>query len=405
MKILQVGYIDTTGRRFNGTDLSKQLRKVGIESENCVFFKRTKDSNTYLLVSFWGYQILWAGIYLLEKLFSLQSVLYPFSFFLSYKKFFKNSDVIHYQVIHKGFFSLLSLPRLTRLKPTVWTLHDPWAMTGHCIYPYKCKNWATGCGGCNNLSTPISMIIDNSKMMWNLKRKVYKKSKIDIVVASKWMYDMAKQSPLLENFKIHLIPFGIDLNVYKPNNPTQARVKLGIDKDNFVIAFRSRDSEYKGQEYIKECLKKIKSNKPITILTVDQKGKLNELKNKFQVIELGWSDNDQMMVDFYNACDVFLMPSIAEAFGLMAIEAMACGKPILTFKGTSLEQVIFAPLGGIAVPMRDSDALANELQKIIDNPILGKKIGEQAFKIARENYDEKIYINKLANLYKEVSSQ
>ncbi|MFA6393162.1 MAG: glycosyltransferase [Candidatus Paceibacterota bacterium] len=404
MKILQVGNIDTVGGRFNGSKLSKQLRIVGIESENCVFEKKTNDPNTYLLANFWGYRKIWAICYRLEKYFSLQSILYPFSFLLPLKKYFKNADLIHYHLIHTGFFSLLSLPWLTHLKPTIWTLHDPWAMTGHCIYPYKCKNWATGCGECNNLSTPITMRRDNSRLMWKIKKWVYKNSKIDIVVASTWMYNMAKQSPLLENFNIHMIPFGIDLSIYKPNNKTESRNKFGIDQNSFVVAFRSRDGEYKGLEYIKECLNKIKSNKNITILTVDQTNQMEEFKNKFQVIEVdaGWGENDHIMADFYNACDIFLIPSIAEAFGLMAVEAMACGKPILTFKDTSIEEVILAPLGGIAVPMRDSDALAIELQKIIDNPIIGKKIGEQALKIAKENYNENMYINRIINLYKEI---
>jgi glycosyltransferase involved in cell wall biosynthesis len=406
MKILQIGNADAAGARINGFNLSKQLRKAGVESENCVWEKKTDDTKTYPLVNFPGYKKIHRHFRRLENMLSLQSVLYPFSFALPFKKYFRNSDIVHYHIIHNGFFSLLALPLLTKLKPSIWSAHDPWIMTGHCMHQYECERWMTGCGNCPNLNTPFKMKRDNTRLMWNLKNKVYKNSKIDVVVDGKWMFDLAKKSPLLSNFKIHMIPpVGLDLNLYKPKDKIEARNKLGIGRDNFVIFFRATESEYKGLPYIKECLRNIKTDKPKTILTVDQKNLMNEFKDKFQVIDLGWTEDDETMVNAYNACDVFLMPSVAENFGVMAVEAMACGKPVLTFKGTGLESTIFSPQGGIAVPMGDSNALAAELQNFIDHPAIGQKIGKQGVDIAAKHYSEKIYINKIIDLYQEVLSR
>jgi glycosyltransferase involved in cell wall biosynthesis len=62
------------------------------------------------------------------------------------------------------------------------------------------------------------------------------------------------------------------------------------------------------------------------------------------------------------------MPSMAEAFGMMAIEAMSCGRPVLCFEGTSLPGVTFAPDAGIAVPAADPAALAAVISNWIEHP-------------------------------------
>lgn len=62
------------------------------------------------------------------------------------KKEFKEADIIHFHNLHGDYFNYLSLPCLTRLKPSVWTLHDMQSFTGHCAFSYGCEKWKTGCG-------------------------------------------------------------------------------------------------------------------------------------------------------------------------------------------------------------------------------------------------------------------
>ncbi len=81
-------------------------------------------------------------------------------------------------------------------------------------------------------------------------------------------------------------------------------------------------------------------------------------------MELGWIENTGTIAEALNAADLFLMPSIAEAFGLMAIESMACGTPVIVFEGTALPETINAPECGIAVPYKDSHALARAIDEV-----------------------------------------
>lgn len=399
MKTLQVSNIDTSGSRFNGSDLHRKLLEKGINSHLCVRIKKTSDQYTWKIANVFGIRILNFAIKQLEKILSVQSLLYPSSVQFYYDKRFNNVDVVHYHLIHTGFFSILTLPKLSKMKPSLWTLHDPWAITGHCYHPYDCQRWKTGCGKCPHLNTHLRMYIDHTNFMWKIKKWVFKNSKLDVVVASKWMYNMAKASPLLSNTKIHLIPFGIDLDQFCPNDMKQAKIKFEIDPDSFVIGFRSTKIEFKGLKYIKECLKDLNTQgKNISILTIDKKNLLNDLKDKYQIFDLGWL-NEKELPSFYNACDVFLMPSVAETFGLMAVEAMACGKPVVVFDETSLSDVVFSPVGGLAVKYADSNALKDAIEYLIDNIEIRKSIGLNARKLAIENYDQEVFVNNIINLY------
>lgn len=402
MKILQVGNTDAYGERFNGTDLSKKLRLSGVKSQYCVWDKSTNDKNVWQIADFKKRDDLNKKISSAEKKLSLQSLLYPWTFQLLFDKRFRKADLVHYHLIHSANFNIAALPLLSRMKPSVWTLHDPWAMTGHCIHPLGCERWRTGCEKCPRIDVPIPMKDDRTRFMWKTKSFLFRHSKIDIIVASKWMLNLVKSSPLMSKLKVHLIPFGLDLKTFRPLNSQLSKKKLGISPDSFVIAFRAINVEFKGLNFIKKVLRQLNSKRKICLLTFNDKGLMDKFKDKYQIVDLGWIDDEKYLVTAYNAADVFLMPSLAEAFGMMAIEAMACGKPILTFKGTSLEEVIHAPEGGIAVPMGDTNGLKIEIERLLKRPILVRQMGTKARKLAIKYYDEKTYLKRLMSLYKEV---
>jgi len=409
MNVLQVGNTDIVGRRFNGHDINLWLNEKGHYAQQCVWHKQGSDEKTWELLS---------KSYLrdsthrlisdIELSLGIQSLLYPYSFKLMFDRRFRSADVVHYHLIHTGYFSLLSLPLLARKKPSIWTLHDPWAMTGHCIYPFDSSGWRTGCGNCPRLATPIAVKKDRTALMWKIKKLIYSKTNIDIVVASKWMLNMVKDSPLFSSFpepRIHHIPFGVDLSVFKPVDSQAARNKLGIKSGSIVICFRSMVSEYKGLAYVIDCLRRLETKHPVCLLTFHDKDQLTQFADRFQVIDLGWVNDQELTVQAYNAADIFLMPSTAEAFGMMAIEAMACGKPVITFDGTSLPEITFAPDGGIAVPQGDVDALLNELQQMIACPEKRLQLGRSALDLARRHYDFNDHAEKLFELYRDASNR
>src|SRR5690606_12504627 len=93
----------------------------------------------------------------LEAATSRHADLHMQSYLLPMHTAFKQADLVHYHIIYDRYFSIRALPYLTRLKPSVWTFHDPWPMTGHCIYPMGCERWMSGCGSCPSLDLPFPM--------------------------------------------------------------------------------------------------------------------------------------------------------------------------------------------------------------------------------------------------------
>ena len=408
--LLQIGFTDTEGARFNGHALHLELVKRGMKSHYMVWRKKSDDPHTSAINSKFN---ITSQHFLahLESLYSLQALFYPYSFQFALDKRFLEADVVHYHLIHTGFFNLASFPLLSKLRPAVWTLHDPWAMTGHCVHPLGCDRWKTGCGSCPNLQTGIPMREDKTAMMWNIKKRVYELSDLDVVVASRWMYDMASESPLMSRCRIHHIPFGIDLNVFQPGRDiVELKRDLGIPPENFVFAYRALPGEHKGLEYVVEAFERFstgecKRGRPITIVLVNQKGHFDKFLQRYHILELGWIDDPNRFAQVLQACDVLLMPSTGESFGMMAIEAMACAKPVIVFDGTALPEVAFAPIGALSVPSRDVDALVAAMQQVYSCDELRTKLGRNAHQLVVDNYSFDVHVTRMLGLYKEVMAR
>jgi glycosyltransferase involved in cell wall biosynthesis len=410
MKILQINAYESPGRRFNGLSITSLLKKYGVESQHLVWYKDTQNTQ---VLTFDGESVVNHAVNTvvnrvinrIERIASLQSVLYPHARQMMKMQAFQDADLLHLHIIHSGFLSLADLPKITALKPTVWTLHDPWAITGHCIYPFDCNRWQIGCGDCPNLKSPMPLLFDTTRFLFNYKRRTYKNAKFDIIVASKWMQNRVESSPLMEGVRVHYVPFGLDLDYWNRDVTPNARERFGIPDNAVVICFRAVDSSFKGLPYIIEALERIQSKQPICLLTMEKKGLLQQFVDRFQLVELGWINDEQCIRDAFIAADIFLMPSTAEAFGVMAIEAMACSKPIISFEGTSLPEVTFAPDIGVSVPMKNVEALYQALQAMIDNPAEREERGRKGRLMAETHYNEEIQAQRLAEIYKRVAAR
>ncbi|CAO4192091.1 D-inositol-3-phosphate glycosyltransferase [Methylorubrum extorquens] len=400
MNIMQISGYETPGMRFNGLSLTPLLRERGINSTHMIWQRDTADPSILSFDSYKSIDLnkLYAKV---ENITSMQSVLYQNVRHITESECFAAADLVHFHLIHTGYLSLLDLREITRSKPTVWTIHDPWAFTGHCVYPMGCERWRIGCGQCPDLTINFPMRSDNTAMMFEYKKYSYSQAKFEIIVASDWMKSMAEQSPLFEGVRIHKIPFGVDLDFFSKAKGSEIRRKHGIPNDAIVICFRSQE-EFKGLHYIKEALSHIRAESDIYLITVANTGLLDEFNDRYKIIEFGWVNDPALLRDIISASDIFLMPSTAEAFGVMAIEAMACCKPVICFEETSLPEVTNSPRSGIAVPMKDAVALAKAITRLIENPEERLSRGRRGLEFARNNYDEIWHAKQMAELYRDV---
>lgn len=378
MNNLQISSYDLIGNKFNGHDLHLYLRDKGINSKQFVLHKESDDINTF------EFDFLAKDS---TKHLLLQKELY-------------DTDIVHLHLIH-NILDLNYLPILTRLKPTVITLHDPFFLGGHCVHHFDCEKWKTHCKDCPYLKEMFALDKDYSSLNFQLNKQAIQNSQINVIVASRWMESKVNQSPVWANKKVYFLPFGINQDLFKPKDNKLVRKKLNIEENSLVIMFRVANDSFKGLDLIKKTLSKIENSKKITLITVGQRGLLDNFKEKYNIIEHDWIKDDNLLVSLYQASDIFLMPSRQETFGMMSIEAMSCGKLVLAVngEGTALPDVINSPACGIAV---DEEDFAKELQRLINNPKEMKIRGLKSLKYARERYSQDIYIKKMIEIYKEI---
>ena len=162
---------------------------------------------------------------------SLQYVFYPSSFAVPRDPWFRSADVVQLYNLHGSYFSFTALPALTRSRPVFWVLQDQWAMTGHTSYSFDCERWRHGCGECPYLSVYPPLDRDTTAALWRLKRAVYRRSRLTLVVPSRWLEHLTRESPLLRELPVHRIPHGIDTTVFAPGSQAEARRKLKLPLD------------------------------------------------------------------------------------------------------------------------------------------------------------------------------
>ncbi|WNR43877.1 glycosyltransferase [Paenibacillus roseipurpureus] len=375
---LQISSYDLLGSRFNGHDLHNYLRENGINAKQLVLNKLSDDDTTFQ----YNFDAPNGSKELLQ-----QSI-------------FLDADIVHMHLIH-NIIDTNYLPIISRLKPTILSLHDPFFLGGHCVHHFDCKKWKTHCFDCSYLDKDFKLFNDITALNFALKKDAIQNSDIVAIVASKWMLRKVEESPVWNGKKVYYLPFGIDQSLFKPGDKIAERNKLKIPTEDTVLMFRSDTVEFKGLDIIINALASLSNKKNITLITVGKKGLLRDLTNMFNIIEYDWINNDETMVSLYQACDIFLMPSRQESFGLMAIEAMSCGKMVLTIEGegTALPEVINAPFCGVSVKEED---YPKELARLIESKFEVLDRGNKCADYARVNYSKDKYVNEMIQIYSEV---
>jgi glycosyltransferase involved in cell wall biosynthesis len=334
----------------------------------------------------------------IERRLSLQSTLPGLGLSLRRELYF------HLQLLHsRQFFSMLHLREIADgQRPVVWTVHDPWVTTGHCVHPLDCPRWQIGCGECPDLTTPLAIRRDTTRLNWRIKRWALKGARIHLVVASKWMQQRLRKSPIVAHLPTTLIPFGVDRVVFRPRDKGECRQKLGIPVKARAVGLRWTPwNVLKGTDYAVEALEKLPRGVITHVICFDSSPAWGSesLRGKYEFMHLGWVDNDLAVSTALNAVDLFVMPSIAETFGMMAVEAMACGTPVVVFENTSLPEVVDSPYAGFAVPYKDAGALANAIQTVLQQSELRQCLVDNGLELVAREYTVEKYLERHLELY------
>ena len=214
------------------------------------------------------------------------------------------------------------------------------------------------------------------------------------------------RSPYLSKYrdKIEVIPVGVDTEKFKPLNIQEYENTL------FFLSILDKFHEYKGLEYLLKALKIVKDEIKNVKLIVGGEG---DLKSYYQEIanSLGLENNvrfvgfipDSKIVEYYNRCSAFVLPSYSsdqEGFGIVLLEALACGKPVITTEIVGVSKDVQEFNAGVVVKPRDVDSLANAIVEILQDEDLRRKMGENGRKV-----DEKYSWHNIAGIMEKIYTE
>lgn len=146
----------------------------------------------------------------------------------------QEADIIVLNWINQGMLSLDGIRRLAATgKQLVWIMHDQWNMTGICHYTDGCDNWTGHCGNCPLLGRAASPR-DLSAKVWDLKKALYTDIPIHFVAVSSRLAELCRQSPLMEDADITVIPNAFPIDQF-PTTPAIPRHKLGLPEGKKLI--------------------------------------------------------------------------------------------------------------------------------------------------------------------------
>jgi glycosyltransferase involved in cell wall biosynthesis len=176
---------------------------------------------------------------------------------------------------------------------------------------------------------------------------------------------------------LHIVPVGVDQQQFRPM-PHVARVP------GRLMTTASADVPLKGLTYLIDALAKVRAERGDAHLVVIGRPR-HKSAVPAQIERLGLTDavefvsgvSDERIVELYAEAEIAVVPSLYEGFSLPAVEAMACGVPLVTTTGGALPEVVGTPgESAMTVPPGDPDALAQQIIEVLNNDELRARLGE-----------------------------
>jgi D-inositol-3-phosphate glycosyltransferase len=222
--------------------------------------------------------------------------------------------------------------------------------------------------------------------------------------------------------KVVIIPPGVDTSHFYPIPPDEAKAFIGIPPEHRMMLYVGRIEPLKGIDTLIKSIAYIRKKGIldrhcclcVSIIGGDpnaEEGNLTDEMTRLQALSeehglvdlvtfLGRRDQDALPY-YYSAAEAVIMPSHYESFGMVALEAMACGTPVVASEVGGLAFLIQDGITGYHFPAEDPEALSEKLISLIENDDLRKSMSKNAVEVAKDYGWEKI-ARRIITLYEEV---
>jgi glycosyltransferase involved in cell wall biosynthesis len=299
-------------------------------------------------------------------------------------------------VDYMSFFS--SVPQRM---PVVWTLHDMNPFTGGCHYDADCQAYIHGCGSCPQLGSKTR----HDLAYTIFKRKHYALARVPvrnlrIVTPSLWLAQAARQSKLLGKFEVCTIPYGLDIETFQPRNKRAAREALGFGSDENVVMFVADNvgNSRKGLDLLLSALEMLGDRQNVRLVTVG--GGECILPTNLCHCHIGQVNSDRILSIIYSAADIVVIPSRQENLGQTALEALACGTPIVGFRVGGMPDIARSGLTGLLAEPESARDLRDCIAKLLTDSNLRREMATNCRRVAKEDYSLELQAKRYLDLYK-----
>ena len=315
-------------------------------------------------------------------------------------------DIIHFNTGGgDNFFDLRSIKTLSKTYNVIFSLHDLWVLT----------------------EQPPNIFHKKISRASTYKRHQIDQGKINFISHSKWVNKKISNKKGFENNSLHFIQHGIDTNRYQPMNKSNARKKLKLKGETFILitcAVGIISNPFKDFKTLYDAYSKVlkKSKKDLLLIIIGDKHEnlpQKEHADKFLFIS-SYSNSDEL-IKYYSCADLYIHSSHIETWGLAISEALSCGLPVIASSvGAIPEQVIGYDRGiendllnkntlnqanGFLFKKHDVNTLYDMIIWFLKNKEKAKELSKNARSFAKKNLDINSQVPKYINYYKMLISK
>ncbi len=317
-----------------------------------------------------------------------------------------NADAADVLNLH-WIVNLLSVQDIGRLrKPIVWTLHDMWAFCGgeHIAPDDAGSRFRKGYLADNRPAGESGP--DLNREAWEAKRRAWDEQRFHIVTPSRWMAGCVRESVLFRDFPVRVIPNPIEMEqLWHPLPKQFARAALGLDPTKKYILSGSAGGmpHLKGEDLLHKAMARVASarGQDTELVIFGQFRPSNAPNWPCPVHWLGPVRDDYVMATIYSACDVMAVPSRHDNLPNTAVEANACGTPVVGFEIGGLPDIVSHQASGWLAKAFDTDMFADGILWILADPQRWVNLSASARKAALARYSSESVTQQYVQVYEE----
>jgi len=322
-------------------------------------------------------------------------------------------DLIHAHNLHGGYFDLRALVPLSRQIPVVLTLHDMWALTGHCAHSLGCARWQRGCGHCPDLTIYPALCRDGTARNWQRKREIYRRSRLYVATTSQWLMDQVDNS-MLHAVEKRVIPNGIDLATFHPDSQQCARADVGLPPDRLILLFVANGvtrNPFKDYTTVLNAVQRVvagiddKRKSELLLVALGAEQAEQQFRDGVEVLFVPHVRDAKKMARYYQSADLFLHAARAEVFGTVLIEAQACAVPVIATAVGGIPETMADGRTGYLVPPGDGETMAQRILDLLDDRPRRIAMADAAAVHARLNHDLAAQVMNYLAWYSEILAE